>query len=212
MSSPIVPLAERQPLLRWLEDARSYLECRARRQAPGPHLAHAWECFYQRCAALLRRYARACRVPPADLEDCLQAVWAELVGALPTFRYEPGRGLFRSWLFALVRARAVDLLRRRLRRPTERIRSRTGAALRSREADPAAACERQAEREAVRLLLAEFRHRVSRRNYHVLHMRSVEGRSVGETAAALDLTPEQVRYRHHRMMRKFRSLAGARAG
>jgi RNA polymerase sigma factor (sigma-70 family) len=51
---------------------------------------------------------------------------------------------------------------------------------------------------------------VSARSYQVVVLRWVEGRSVSEIAASLKITPEQVRYRHHRMMEKLRSLVARR--
>ncbi len=54
--------------------------------------------------------------------------------------------------------------------------------------------------------LAEIQQRVSATTYQVLHLRWLEGRSVVEVAARLDLTPQQVWYRQHRAKQKFREL------
>ena len=55
-------------------------------------------------------------------------------------------------------------------------------------------------------MLSKLRDRVSTVNYQVLRLRSLEGRSVSETAAVLGLTTSQVRSRHHRMLKKFSRL------
>jgi RNA polymerase sigma-70 factor (ECF subfamily) len=172
----------------------------------------AWDQFYRVCDPLIRRFAVTCRVPKADLNDCLQEVWIELVRALPDFRYDPGRGLFRSWLYSLVHSKATDLIRRRARRPTANLDRAAGAPLFERDADPAAECERKGLQETVQHMLARLRQQVSARSYLALYMGSIEGRTAVEVAAALGLTPGQVRLRQHRMRQKLRVLCGCAAG
>jgi DNA-directed RNA polymerase specialized sigma24 family protein len=58
----------------------------------------------------------------------------------------------------------------------------------------------------VRGVLAELSGRVSACSYQILHLRWIEGRPLPEIAAALGLTPAQVRFRHHRVKQKFRRL------
>jgi RNA polymerase sigma-70 factor (ECF subfamily) len=189
-----------------LQAVRAYLECRRRRQPPRPEWVGAWEQFYRACAPLLHRFARDCRVPPADLNDCLQDVWADLVTALRHFHYNPRRGQFQSWLYTVVRNRARGLLRSRARHPMVSLSPEIGAALAGREASPAEEYERRCRQEAVRRALAALRRVLSACNYRLLHLSWVEGRTVREVAAALGLTPEQVRYRRHRLKQKARAL------
>jgi RNA polymerase sigma-70 factor (ECF subfamily) len=169
-------------------------------------LAEAWGQFYRTYDPLLRRFAHACRVPPADLNDCLQEVWADLVRKLPAFRYDPGRGRFESWLWAFVHGEAADLLRRRARRLTECLDSQEGASLGGRDADPATDYERQCQQEAVRHVLDRLRNQVPACSYQAFSMRWVEGRTVAEIAAALHLTSEQVWWRLHRVKDRFHDL------
>jgi RNA polymerase sigma-70 factor (ECF subfamily) len=188
-----------------LQETQAYLECRFCHGTPHASWVEAWERFFQACDPLVRRFARACRVPRADLDDCVQEVWAELVRRLRSLRYDPRRGRFRTWLYTIVHSKATDLLRRRLRHPTESLGARAGA-LGSREGDPAAEGERRGQREAVQRVLAELRRGVSERSYRVLYLRRIEGWTTREVAAALGLTPAQVRSRDHRMKRKCRRL------
>lgn len=205
-SIDLVLSSEERILRQSLEDARCYLDCRTRQQSPNSQLAEAWDRFYHTCSPLLGRFALACGTPAAELDDCVQAVWLKLLRALGDFHYEPLRGQFRSWLFTLVHTEVIDRARRRKRQAAERIDAGTAATLRSQEVDPASAYERQVQQQSVRRALTQLQRRVSRRSYRVLYLRSIEGQSVAEVAAALGLTPAQVRYRHHRMKRKIRSL------
>jgi DNA-directed RNA polymerase specialized sigma24 family protein len=54
--------------------------------------------------------------------------------------------------------------------------------------------------------LARLREQTSPENYELFYRRFRWGQSASEIAAALDLTPEEVRYRHYRLMRKWRKL------
>jgi RNA polymerase sigma-70 factor (ECF subfamily) len=196
---------------RLLQDTQAYLESRFCHGTPRASWAEAWARFFQVCGPLVRRFARACRVPQTDLDDCVQEVWAELVTLVRGRRYDPRRGRFRTWLYTIVHSKATDLLRRRLRHPTESLGGRA-AALGSREGDPAAEGERRSQQEAVRRVLAALRQRVSERSYRVLYLRWIEGWTTREVAVALGLTPAQVRSRDHRMKGKCRSLFGTGTG
>jgi RNA polymerase sigma factor (sigma-70 family) len=189
-----------------LGQAQAYLRCRLERRAPGPELVEAWNAFYRTYSPLIRRFAVHCRVPDAALDDCLQQVWTELLSKLVTFCYEPQRGHFRSWLYALVRRRAIDLLRCRSRHATERLAEAGEAALAAPDGDPAAEYERRCRRGAVHWVLTELRRRVSARSYAMLRMRWMEEHSVQHTAISLGSTPQQVWSREHRAKRQFQRL------
>jgi hypothetical protein len=54
--------------------------------------------------------------------------------------------------------------------------------------------------------LAELFGRVSECSYRILYLCWIERRPLPEIAAALGMTPAQVRFRHHRVKQKLRSL------
>ncbi len=192
--------------LELIQQTQAYLECLSRQQQPDLNLRLAWERFYDLYHPLLRRFALASHLARADVHDCVQDVWKEIVRSLPTFAYDPRRGRFRTWLYSLVRCKAIDLLRRRNKHAAESLNGQEGTGLHEPAPDPSADSERQDEREVVRVVLARLRDEVSECSYQVLHLRWIEGLSVPEVAAALDLTPRQVWFRHHRMKQKFRAL------
>ena len=191
-----------------LQNTRSYLVGRLLKLNPKGELLTAWEQFYRIYNPVLRRFAIRCYVPKASLDDCIQQVWFELVRKLRDFKFDPARGRFSSWLYRLVRSRAIDLLRNETSHATETLPAQAAARLPSREADPAISYECRSQREAVHGVLAELQKQISERSYRVLHLRWIEGRTVTETAACLGLKPAQVWCHEHRMKQKFLRLFG----
>jgi RNA polymerase sigma-70 factor (ECF subfamily) len=189
-----------------LAKTQAYLVCRLQHRTPGWELIEAWNEFYGIYDPLVWRFASACHVPAAGLDDCVQQVWTELVMKLPAFHYDRRRGRFRSWLYTIVHSKAADWLRNRTRHPVYRLPTEAAALLCSKDSDPAAAYEQQRKQEEVQYVLSLLRNRVSACSYRVLHLRWLEGRTVREVAATLGLTPVQVRLRAHRMKQKFHRL------
>lgn len=135
-----------------------------------------------------------------------------IVLRLRLFRYDPSRGRLHDWLITLARHTLADMARRPGRPRPESLDTRAEARLLGRDLDPATAYERRRIRELVRTVLRELREEVSDRSYQVLNLRRIEGRPVREIAARLNLTPEQVRVRDHRMRLRFRALFERHAG
>jgi RNA polymerase sigma factor (sigma-70 family) len=189
-----------------LRDTQLYLEYRCRRQPALRAMRQAWDRFYRIYAPLLRRFALRYRLQPAELEDCLQEVWRELVVQLRTFRYDPGRGRFDAWLHTLVRSKATDLVRRGRRHPTESLHCYAEERLLGRDVDPATIYEHRCQQELVRYALTKLRRRVSPYDYQLFDLKWIKGWTVAEIASSLDLTPEHVSRRLHRVKKKLRSL------
>jgi RNA polymerase sigma-70 factor (ECF subfamily) len=65
--------------------------------------AGAWSEFVGVYAPLVYGLARRHGMQDADAADLTQDVLRAVVQAMPHFRYDPGRGSFRAWLFAVAR-------------------------------------------------------------------------------------------------------------
>jgi RNA polymerase sigma factor (sigma-70 family) len=189
-----------------LRHTQDYLECRSSRAAPPRASRAAWEEFYRLYDPVIRRFALVHGASGADLNDCVQEVWTTLLAKLSDFRYDPGRGLFLSWLYTLVGSKATDLIRQKTRHPAGRLSRAAAARLRGPDADPAAEYERRRQQALVRGVLGELRGRAPECSYRVLYLRWIEGRTVPEIAVTLGLTAGQVRARQHRMWRRLRAL------
>jgi RNA polymerase sigma-70 factor (ECF subfamily) len=73
----------------------------------------AWEEFAHLYAPVIRGYARRRGLQDADAEDLTQEVLRRLAGAPGGPGYDPGRGPFRAWLFAVVRNEVRKAVSRR---------------------------------------------------------------------------------------------------
>ena len=188
----------------YLQAAQVYLE---QRLASGQELpADGWQRFYAIYEPLIRRFAGRCHVSADELDDCVQEVLQTIVVTLRDFKYDRRRGSFRGWLYRVVRSRATDLLRRRLRRApraaaTSRVVERVDPT-----ADPAVEVDRRWRAAVLQTALDQLRQEVTPRNFEVFYLRSAKELSVSEVAVRTGSTPDKVRYRHYRTIRKFREL------
>jgi RNA polymerase sigma factor (sigma-70 family) len=139
----------------------------------------------------------------------VQNVWAEIISVLPEFEYDPRRGRFSTWLYTLVRSKATDLMRKLARDSAALSQAEVRLRFLSREEGPAQAWERFRQNENVRRLFDHLSTQISEVNYRILRLRFFEERTPAEIAEAMGLTPDQVRYRNHRLKRKLRGLLHA---
>jgi RNA polymerase sigma factor (sigma-70 family) len=80
--------------------------------------APAWTQFVEVYSPLIYRFARRRGLQDADAADLMQDVLANVARGIRTFDYEPTRGLFRSWLFTIVRRKIIDAARSRPKETT----------------------------------------------------------------------------------------------
>src|ERR1700690_2420598 len=73
-----------------------------------PRDGAAWKEFVELYAPLVYGYARKQGLQDADAADVSQDVLGAVVGSVGRLEYDPTRGLFRNWLFTLVRRRLSD--------------------------------------------------------------------------------------------------------
>ena len=205
--APDTPDRVQTTRLTLLKKTQDYMQALVESQAPDSVLAEAWQEFYRVYNSLIERFAVSQGVRGADVDDCVQEVWREVATRLSGFQRPDSRPGLRAWLYKVVRSKSTDLLRRRSRQPATSLDKQMEAGHEPLDSncDPAASLDREWEDAMLETLLADLRTRVSELNYQVLEMRSVKQRSVSEVARALELTPEQVRYRHHRMLRKLQA-------
>jgi RNA polymerase sigma-70 factor (ECF subfamily) len=192
--------------LNMIQNAQAYLERQSSGQAASAQQASSWEQFYRLASELIQRFAQSCGVGESDLDDCLQDVWVELIKALRSFRYDPERARFPTWLFTLVRSKAIDLIRKKCKRSSESLSGQEDTLLGRDDADPADHCELKDQLEAVRDLVGDLYHHVSPQSYDVLMLRSIKDLEIAEVAEVLELTPAQVRLHHHRAKLKLHHL------
>jgi RNA polymerase sigma-70 factor, ECF subfamily len=168
-----------------------------------------WELFFRAYAAYIRRVASYCGVKPADLDDCCQEAWIEVVQRLAEGRYDPTRGSLAAWIFAVVRNKAIDFLRALGRNPEVKVADLDFLPTQS-EFDPAVLFERKRRQAILQSAIAELVNRLSATTFEALYQTSIEQRDGLSVARELGLTPEQVRYRRRRAKQSLRELLGCR--
>jgi RNA polymerase sigma-70 factor (ECF subfamily) len=189
-----------------LDAIKAYLDLRSRGIEPPTPLVEAWDQFYAFHAPRIRSFLKGWKLPEADRSDCFQEVWKDIVGKLAHFHHDSGRGRFSTWLMTLARNKVVDSVRRRNRHVSERLGDSEVSSPMDPGPGPAVEYERRRTRAQVQSALAELAGQVSWTSFQVLYLRWIEGWETAEVAAALELTPQQVRFRSHRMKQKVRRL------
>lgn len=196
-----------------VENTQEFLRAVMAEQIPDALLTAAWHEFYRVYDVLIRRFAVARGVRGADVEDCVQDVWSEISKRLIGFQITSEAGL-RSWLFSLVRSRATDMFRRRARRPL----ALPGDSLQEgieppgRETDPSTRYEDAWQQAVLQTMVLKLEAEVSELNFEIFRLRSLEGVGVSEAAEKVGVTPNQIRYRHHRTMKKLKAIASLYLG
>src|SRR5690606_17413721 len=98
-----------QPLL---HDVQHYLRALLSSQQADTILSEAWTEFYRVYSELIRRYVISRGVRNADVDDCVQEVWCAVATRLAEFEHPGNRPGLRAWLYALVRSKTTDLVRK----------------------------------------------------------------------------------------------------
>ncbi|HLP78424.1 MAG TPA: sigma-70 family RNA polymerase sigma factor [Candidatus Paceibacterota bacterium] len=73
----------------------------------------SWQDFYNIYSRLIRDLAIKAGMGRAEAEDVLQETMLAVARQMPTFKYDPSLGSFKSWLFTIAKCRIADQLRRR---------------------------------------------------------------------------------------------------
>jgi RNA polymerase sigma factor (sigma-70 family) len=196
-----------------VENTQEFLRAVMTEQMPDALLTAAWDEFYRVYDVLVRRFAVARGVRGADVDDCVQDVWSEIAKRLVGFQITSEAGL-RSWLFALVRSRATDMFRRRARRPLAFLGDsiQDGFEPAGREPDPSTRYDDAWLEAVLQTMVLKLEAEVSELNFEIFRLRSLEGVGVSEAAEMVGVTPNQIRYRHHRTMKKLKAIVALYVG
>ncbi|CAG1007128.1 hypothetical protein PHYC_03394 [Phycisphaerales bacterium] len=162
--------------------------------------AMAWRDFLARYGDLIRGFCQRRGLQAADCEDVQQEVLLSLTKSMGQFRYDPAKGLFRSYLKTVV----MNAISRRLcQNPAH-----AGLSQASAVGDSAGEEHWEQEwrqhhfRQAMRVIESEF----SESDRRAFAMYAVEGRGVPETARELGISPDAVYQAKSRVLRRLGQL------
>lgn len=180
-----------------LDRTQAYLEALLRAQAPNTLLVEAWTEFYRLYSRLIRRYVLHRKLPECEVDDCIQEIWMAIAQKLTRFQHPRNRPGLRAWLYAVVRSKTADVMRRRSREALPSL------GVEATE-DVAAASESQNvwERLLMQTIMSEVMSDESEMNRQILRRRLLEGRRSAEVAAELGVSPKVVRYRLKRVLNR----------
>lgn len=146
----------------------------------------AWDQFHRLYGPLLYRYARARGLSPEDIEDVRSSCYETIVQQLHDFRYDPNKGRFKAWLRTLVNRRIVDLFRKRreIRAASQALKQ-----LPADHAGPDEIWDEQWKHQHLRYAVEQIRGDVSPQTFKIFSLLVLQGRSVAEVCAELDVKP-----------------------
>ena len=160
----------------------------------------AWLALYRAFAADVGRYLNGMLQRPGDTDDLVQRVFLEFLSSLGRYRGDAG---LRTWLHRIARNLALRQLRSRQRRE-KHIRA-YAEAIEDTAVRPQARLEAREQLERVNALLA----RVDEGFREVWLLREIQGFTVADAAAILEIPAATVRTRHHRARRQLFALLEA---
>lgn len=180
-------------------------------QLPAEDRRLRWEAFFRELAPYVRRVALTSGVKPADLDDCCQEAWMEVVRRLGEGRFDQAGGNFAGWMFTVVRNRSIDFVRSRARNP-EVCHADLDFLPTQHDLDPAVLYQRKCRQALLYAALDELVGRLSAATYESLYQSSICEREGSAVAEELGLTVAQVRYRRRRAKRSLRELLAYQQG
>ena len=189
-----------------LNSTKEYIRSLVEQQQPDSVLSRAWDQFYVLYDRVIHRFATACGMSREDVEDCSQTVWLHVLTRLRDFKPHGERSGLRAWLHTLVRCKAADLVRAKVRRATESLDQalEAGDEPASLDSDPARIVEAKWQLAVLDSVMEGLQEEETRPNRLIVQRRLIERRPVAEVAAELGLTAEEVSYRQHSLVEKIR--------
>ena len=170
--------------------------------------AMAWEEFFGRYWRLIHAWAKRRGCSEHTAEEIVQDVMLEIFQTGAVFRYDPARGRFRNWLFAVVR----NIVARHRRQPSQQFTAQGSDRLRDfipSDADntqPDAAWEAAFEEAMLGVLLDVVRREVTPETYQAFELVTIGELSGARVAAITGLSRNAVYLARKRVLKRLGEL------
>jgi RNA polymerase sigma-70 factor (ECF subfamily) len=156
-----------------------------------PGDAEAWREFVDLYGPLVYRFVRKRGLQDADAVDLVQIVLEELTREVRRLNYDPRRGSFRGWLFAVVRNQLSNFYHRGRRGPAGTGDTAAHQLLREqpdRQQDESVIWNREHERRMFEWAAAKVRGQFQEASWQAFWQTAVEGRGAKEVAEELGMS------------------------
>jgi RNA polymerase sigma-70 factor (ECF subfamily) len=171
-----------------------------------PSDADAWKEFVRLYAAVIYGFARKRGLQDADAADLMQEVLRSVAGHVGRLDYDPGKGTFRGWLYAITRNKVYNFLesRRRHARGTgdtnahQRLEEHPG---RPTDADD---WDREYERKAFAWAADRVRNEFQPNTWQAFWLTAVDGQNAKDVGRRLGLSPGAVYVAKSRVLARLR--------
>ena len=169
-----------------------------------------WEEFVTLYGPLVFRLAQHQGLQPADADDLVQEVFSAVARQIGDWLERPDRGKFRAWLIRVARNIAVNLLTRRPHGTVGRGGADIDIALLSipdAESHMSSQFDLEYGREVYRWAAAKVSETVASPTWQAFQLTHVEGVSIPDAAARLQVTVGQIYVARSRVMSRLREVA-----
>jgi RNA polymerase sigma-70 factor (ECF subfamily) len=175
----------------------------------------AWRQFVELYGSLVYGFARRRGLQDADAADLTQEVFLAVARAAGRWHYDPRRGSFRGWLYAVTRKKIARFLQGRRHQPVGS--GDSGAHQRlaeepSPEPDPEAAWEQEFQQQLFRLAAAQVQDSFAPTTWKAFWQTAVEGKSGAAVAAELGLSVGAVYVARSRVLARLTERIGQLQG
>jgi RNA polymerase sigma factor (sigma-70 family) len=178
-----------------------------KKPADSAKLSLAWDKFYAHCSTIILECPSVRRLSIVDREDCVQEVMIELVRRFNERQPDSNQENLTRWIRTISRNKAVDIVRRRYRKPEVSFDDGAGQGIRDRNSSGVLPEEQRGEQiSLVWESLLSLDHKVPVTSYLIFYLHTMEGWKIPEIAELFQISADQVRARSHRVKKKFGSI------
>jgi RNA polymerase sigma factor (sigma-70 family) len=171
-----------------------------------PNDGEAWKDFVRLYAAVIYGFARKRGLQDADAADLMQEVLRSVAGHVGRLDYDPGKGTFRGWLYAITRNKVYNFLdaRRRQARGTgdsnahQRLEEHPG-----RQSD-SGDWDREYERKAFAWAADRVKNEFQPNTWQAFWLTAVDGQNARDVGRRLGLSPGAVYVAKSRVLARLR--------
>lgn len=170
--------------------------------------AVAWREFCFRYGDLIRAFARARGLQPADCDDIVQDVLTSLSKSMQGFEYDKSKGLFRSYL-KTVTLHAIFARTRQKKGEVALEEVKTAAEAAAADQDVDSQWDSQWRQYHLRQAMITIRAEFNEADCTAFEQYAVNGQSAQQVAADLSLSVDQVYQAKSRILRRLSALIAA---